>query len=169
MRPRLLIIIIIGLIAIGAVISLVVRMGGDSTESPLPNDPEATLPVVTTSTNNGGVTFSTARGTVRTRDFYADALSITEFEVTLFDTPDAGAIYLEPTVKSLNIVVYAGDLAQFRARRPLMEQKFLELMAVTPDDACKLPVFLSAFAPGVESLSNGEFGLSFCPGAIATP
>lgn len=166
MRSRLLIIAIaiLAVIGIGLAVFQYVRTPSGANEIPVSDE---TLPVVAVNTN--GITYTTPRGTVTTKDFYANAIASTTYTVTLFDDPETGAIFIEPVTKSINIEVYANDLADLRTGRPFLEQKVLELLGVSQNDACKLPIFLSAYAPGVESIEGATLGLSFCPNAIPTP
>lgn len=167
MRLRLLTIAICALLIIGvawAAVAWLRQPDGGSLPAENP-----TLPVVQPSGAGGGVTFTTSRGTVRTRDFFATAIASTTYEVTLLDDPESGAIYFDPVTRSFNVLVAAPDLAAFRLARTQLEQKLLELLGISPDDACTLNVFLNARTPGVPALDSAQLGLSFCPGAIPTP
>lgn len=168
MSSRLLLIIIGILVLLGLVIAVASKILKSQTPSAPTSSESVELPVVQAPVNNA-VTFTTARGTVTTKDFYAAAVASSSFQVTLQNDLDTGTIYFDPKTRSFNIVANAPDIAVFRVLRPQLEQRLLALLGINQTDACKLNVFLNAYSPGVPQLDSVQFGLSFCPGALPTP
>lgn len=123
------------------------------------------------STNGGGgsgiagtpeypyMDIQTPKGTVRIQDYFSVAKKITTYEVTL-ESNEQFHISVFPQDNAFNIILLAHPLDKVQKEA---EQKFLTLLKINEQNACKLNVKVGVPDSVDQRFSGQDFALSFCP------
>jgi hypothetical protein len=101
----------------------------------------------------------TTQGIVRIQDYFSVAKTITTYEVTL-DTNDEFHISVFPQDNAFNIILLGHPLDKVQKDA---EQKFLTLLKINEQNACKLNVKVGVPDSVDPRFSGQDFALSFCP------
>jgi hypothetical protein len=106
-------------------------------------------------------TISTSQGDVSVKNFYPASQSIIQNEVDFYQS-DYDSFSYFPKDKNFQIITSIVTEEDLKQKQPDLEAKFLELLDISKEDACKLSVTISSPQSINPDIADKTFRLSFC-------
>lgn len=100
-------------------------------------------------------------GDVQTNNFLRGAPEVSSQRVGIVDDPQSGIAY-SPSDHTFYITISAVDANEFNQQRQSIEQQFLTKLGISQEQACQLQVVERTVPSPDPTVSDKEYGLSFC-------
>src|SRR3989344_3290850 len=168
-------IIVLAVVLLGIVLYLLFRgrvkptlppgtSGTTPPSTPFPQTPSVPSPTVVPTDDT--FVIQTSEGGVVVRNFYKDNPPMYGSNVMLRDTSEYHIEYVRDNGQFL-IALLAYTSEEAATARKKAEADLLQLLSVSRDTICSLDIWVSVPASYSETLAGTDYGLSFCPGAVA--